>query len=302
MAYDSGNGFEYIASSASDTVDVYNGTKLISTIPVGVCPTGVAYDFTGANSAGTGGVIIVANSGSNTVSVINDSANSVIDTLNVGKDPTAVVADTTNDLSYVVNSGSNTVTMIDDIALTVNATINVGSDPIGAAWDSIDGLNGYIFVANNQGDSVSVIDESNKSVVATVNGIISPFGLAFVGDYSNNDEVYVSSSGTNSNAVYAINASSFQLMSKITVGYDPRGITTNQNSNFPLGYVANYANDSVTVINLNTNTINGTITGINSPLDVSFNASFNYAYVADYLDSTITIITVPSSGSGIQPG
>ena len=304
-----GNTFEYIANSASNTVSVYNGTSLVTTIPVGLCPTAIAWDY--PSNFPNNYLILVTNSGSGTVSVINDTSNTVMKNITVGKDPTAIVADIDNDYSYVVNSGSNTVSWIDDNTLTVNATIPVGSDPVGAAWDDLDGsLPGYIFIANNKGNSVSVIDESTNTVIANVTGVSSPYGLAYGGDVATpNDTLYVTSNGTSSNTVYAvaINATNsiptFQV-TNITVGYDPLGITvgTVGNSSLPMAYVADYENDSVTVINLNDNTINCTLTGIENPFSISFNDDYSYVYVTNYPGNTVTIISVPSSGSGVRPG
>ena len=43
-AYDSGNGYVYVANSYSNNVSVINGTKVVATVPVGNYPDGVAYD------------------------------------------------------------------------------------------------------------------------------------------------------------------------------------------------------------------------------------------------------------------
>ena len=81
---------------------------------VGTNPFGIAYDF-------GKGEIFVANTGSNTVSVISDTTNSVINTVNVGSQPFSVTYDSGKGKIYVTNSGSGTVSIISD---TTNSVIN----------------------------------------------------------------------------------------------------------------------------------------------------------------------------------
>ena len=63
-----------------------HAASVSSTIKVGASPTGVAYDS-------AKGEIFVANSGSNTVSIISDQTNAVIKTVTVGTSPTGVAYD-----------------------------------------------------------------------------------------------------------------------------------------------------------------------------------------------------------------
>jgi len=68
IAYDSSNGYIYVANFFSSTVSVINGATntVIATIPVGSMPAGVAYDP-------SNGYIYVTNYGSGTVSIISTS-------------------------------------------------------------------------------------------------------------------------------------------------------------------------------------------------------------------------------------
>src|SRR5208282_3838279 len=75
-----------------------------ATVPVGSDPTSVA-----VNPATN--QIYVANSGSNTVSVISP-ANAVMATVGVGLEPSSAAVNSTTGYIYVANYGSNTVSAI----------------------------------------------------------------------------------------------------------------------------------------------------------------------------------------------
>jgi YVTN family beta-propeller protein len=59
--------------------------------------------------------IYVANAGSNTVSVIDGTTNTVVATVTVGTTPFGVAVNPTTNRIYVTNSGSNTVSVIEDL-------------------------------------------------------------------------------------------------------------------------------------------------------------------------------------------
>ena len=67
------------------------------------------YDISVNPSANT---VYVANSGDNTVSVIDGKTNNVTDTIKVGKNPSAVSVNPSTDVAYVANRGDNTVSVI----------------------------------------------------------------------------------------------------------------------------------------------------------------------------------------------
>jgi YVTN family beta-propeller protein len=59
--------------------------------------------------------IYVANAGSNTVSVIDGTTNTVVATVTVGTTPFGVAANPVTNRIYVTNAGSNTVSVIEDL-------------------------------------------------------------------------------------------------------------------------------------------------------------------------------------------
>lgn len=107
----------------------------------------------------------VTNTGSNTISVIDTSTQTVVDTIVVGVAPAGIVATPDGASLYVANSGSGTVSVIETAAKSVVATIPVGVAP-GAIAISPDGSR--VYVANTGSDSVSVVDTASNTTVATV--------------------------------------------------------------------------------------------------------------------------------------
>jgi YVTN family beta-propeller protein/VCBS repeat-containing protein len=137
------------------TSATYN--QVISTIKVGTSPSAVA--------VGSDGKVYVANTGSNTVSVITFNANNTykISTVTVGTAPTALAVSPTTGQVYVANRGSNTVSVI-STSNKVIKTITVGSQPSGVAITP-DGKR--VYVVNTGGATVSVINTATNTLVDT---------------------------------------------------------------------------------------------------------------------------------------
>ena len=116
---------------------------------------GVAYD------SGKG-EIFVANQEGDTVSVISDSNNIVVATVNVGSSPHGEAYDSGRGEIFVTNSANDTISVISDSTNTVSETVNVGTyafrvevgiDPLGVTYDP---GKGEIFVANYASNMISV--------------------------------------------------------------------------------------------------------------------------------------------------
>jgi YVTN family beta-propeller protein len=97
-----------------------SGTGGMSAISVGSDPDGVAVDA-------MTDMIYVANSGSDTVSVIDGATGTVTATIPVGSEPAGVGVDPVTDMIYVANHNAPTVSVIDGATNTVTATLTVGT-------------------------------------------------------------------------------------------------------------------------------------------------------------------------------
>jgi autotransporter-associated beta strand protein/YVTN family beta-propeller protein len=153
--------------------------SVISSIPVGNSPTGVAVTPNGkyvyvanqTNHGSSSGQPIVG-----TVSVINTATNSVVSSIPVGFSPTGITVTPNGQYVYVANMNnqgvSGTVSVISTATNTVVSTIAVGAAPIGVSVTP-DGK--YVYVSNsNIGRSgplvgiVSVISTATNTVVGSI--------------------------------------------------------------------------------------------------------------------------------------
>jgi len=101
-------------------------TTIGAAIPVGMGPFGVAVNPTTHR-------VYVANSDSNSVSVIDGATNTVVGSpIAVGTTPIGVGVNSKTNRIYVGNYSSNTVSVIDGVTNTViSSSIQVGSRPFG---------------------------------------------------------------------------------------------------------------------------------------------------------------------------
>jgi DNA-binding beta-propeller fold protein YncE len=164
-----------------------------TTITVGSSPSAVAVDY-------ADGLVVVANSTSNTASVVSlvgGTKNTVIATIPVGANPTGVAVDDMmlpDHLAYVVNSGDNSISVI-DLSLAIPAKIKTvllnsfepSIIPAGTIPFSIGAnpLTHRAFVANQSTNVGTILDLANATGVAcpaapcpigTVTGGITPYG------------------------------------------------------------------------------------------------------------------------------
>ncbi|HVN17294.1 MAG TPA: FG-GAP-like repeat-containing protein [Dongiaceae bacterium] len=122
----------------------------------------------------------VANSGSNTVSVINTISNSVIATISVGTSPEGVAISPDNSTVYVANTIDGTVSVIETATNTVKTTVTLQGFPAQIAVTP----NGAFAYVTEPGASfefssfLEVIDTSTNAVVTSIAGVTEPFSVA----------------------------------------------------------------------------------------------------------------------------
>ena len=160
----------------------------------------------------------VANSESNTVTVLDLVYLRPDRTLSVGNTPIALAANPKRDEVYVVNSmpgqPAGSVSVIDTAKNSVVATIPVHRNP---SYISVDSTGQRAFVANTGSNTVSVLDLATRKVIDTVAtgekptmALISPDGRTLV----------VTNRGSGSISVYASNIP--PLAGAIGVGTTPK--------------------------------------------------------------------------------
>ena len=191
--------------------------------------------------------IYVANSASDTVSVIDADTNAVIATIPVGDRPTGVLA--VGAKVYVTNESSGTVSVIDVARNSVIATVPVGVRPAGL---DVDAYGREVWVANEGSNTVSVISVATNAVVETVPVGIAPHGIAFS---THGTQVYVTSQ---SDTVSVVDVYDRDLVASVPVGHTPAAIVAPYSAEGKV-YVANQSSRTVSVIDRASNTVVKTI-------------------------------------------
>src|SRR5437899_4864191 len=103
-------------------------------------------------------MVYVANSGSDTVSVINGLTNNVAISIPAGKNPIGISVNPSSHMVYVANSGSNTVSVIHPSVYGKVYDIKyvyLGHSPYGI---SVDPNSNTAYVTNSLSNTVSVIN------------------------------------------------------------------------------------------------------------------------------------------------
>jgi len=265
--------FVIVALSCLFFAQTANALSVVATVPVSFGPAAVTYDSGKAE-------IFVANFFDNTVSVIDDTTNTVTATIPVGSGPIGVTYDSGKAEIFVTNFFDNTVSVIDDTTNTVTATIPVGSSPRGIAYDS---GKAEIFVSNSADNTVSVIDDTTNTVTATIHVGSAPLGIAYD---SGKGEVFVANN--NDNTVSVIDDTTNTVTATIPAGSSPFGIAYDSNKGEM--FVANNNGNTVSVIDDTTNTVTATISVGSAPIGVGFDSAVNEMFVANNNDNTVSVI------------
>ena len=245
----------------------------------------------------------VANFGSNNVSVIDTSSNTVIATVMVGSQPQGIAVTPDGANVYVANCGGD-VWVIDTSTNKVATKFPAGACPTGVVITP-DGSHAYVTLTN--ANAVAVIDTSSNTVMTKIPVGKAPSGIAITPDGT---RVYVPNVGTGSSAVSVIDTSTNTVAATITLGnVGSVGVAVTPDGT--RAYVAN-AFGSVSVIDTASNSVADTITVANvadSPVGIAITPDGTRAYVVTYgfggmgptiaIDtSTNTIAAMVSVGTG----
>jgi YVTN family beta-propeller protein len=190
----------YVVNQLSGNVTVINTAdrSIATTIPnVGSSPSWI-------DVSADGSLVFVANSGTNTVTVIDAATDIAIKDVTVGTSPTPSPTflryDASHQRVYVTNSVENSVSII-DAADPTSATYltSVATVPVGTTPKSLTVLaNGTkVYIANFGSNSVSVIDGATNTVTATITlGTPTPVSPIFIDSSPDSAQVFVANQGT----------------------------------------------------------------------------------------------------------
>ncbi len=296
--------------------------SILTTIDVGNEPIGIGVNINTNR-------IYVANSGGNSVSIIDGETHKVIDTVGVGSSPAGVGVNHITNRIYVANSGASTVSVI---AFSINqllTEIEVDNIPVGVGVNT---RSNQIYVTNFANNTVSVINGVANQRLDTLQVGAFPMGIAvntatniiYVANIDDNtvtvinglagsvvgairvgrepisvaanivtDKIYVSNSVDNT--VSVINGANQSIVNAVKVGSFPQGIGVNPTTNRI--YVVNFNDDTVSVIDGTTDKVVNTFQVGEKPIGVGVNSSSNLIYISNNSSNSVTVIQDIETGT-----
>lgn len=215
-----------------------------------------------------------------TVSKINISTNTVVETIPVGSAPKGVGITPDGRKVYVTNFSDGTVSVVDSASNTVSTTIDLitGSNP-GPYAVACNPVSPWAYVPSCYSDSVFVINTVDDTVYASVNtgAGASPRGVAVSPDGT---KIYVTNYSNNN--VSVIDAATNTVSKTINVGTSPYDVCFSPDGT--KAYVTNRDNSPgiVSVINTATDEVISSIATVGDyPLGVTVSPDGSYVYVAN---------------------
>ena len=241
-------------------------------------------------------MIYVANTGSNTISVIQDDASNnflvflkrllliktnlhIVKSIPVGNQPKAIAIDPASNTNkiYVANTNSNSVSVIDGDSVK---SIPVGNQPNALA---INPTTNKIYVANTGSDNVSVIDGFTSKVIKSITVGKAPFAISID---EKTKKVYVVNRDSNTLSIIDGYGNTNNVLCTIPVGKAPIDIAVdniaiynNPENNRSYIYVANAGSETVSMIDGKTNNVIRTIPLEVSPRSISIDRQSDMLYI-----------------------
>ncbi len=288
LAYDSANGYVYVANGGSNNISVLSGTKVIASVPAYNSPWGLAYDA-------ADGYVYAANwgggSGTWVVTVVNGTRDVANMTYSTGGTmaPMGVTYDSTNGTVWVANDAGNGfgVTVLKGLKIVWNITIPSASSGI-----AFDPSHNYVYTSDRSSTgTVDVMDASGTFDSFSVGG----FAQAYWDTYDPyHHQVYVSEYGGND--LMVMNGT--KVTGNVTAATSPMGVAVDPVSG--LLFVTQYGQASVNVVN-GTQSV-GTIPVGTNPIDAVYDPANGFIYVANRGSNNVSIINTGGKASTTLSG
>jgi DNA-binding beta-propeller fold protein YncE len=312
-----GSGCNQVSVFSLNPASIFNQT--VKTIATGATPTGVAVlprlAYTG-QAAGTSGVAVVTNNGSNSVSILDlvnavpvaDASGKAL-TVNVGAAPSGVAIDQETNLVVVANTSSNTVSTIDLTPLTANpvgtltpGTVAVDQNPIAVAIDPDRGTNGrglavvtclQISGASSPSGALDGVDIGSTTPIRSASASTSfltstPTGIVF--DPSVSPALFYAVS-TQGNVITAFNPDTTQTQT-IKVGINPNAIAYNFQTSTIL--TVNSLSNTISIVDSQTFATKATLgIGATSKFAAAIQTFTNLAVIADQANNRVILFPLP---------
>jgi YVTN family beta-propeller protein len=253
----------FVANYSNDSIYVIDSTHTI----VGRISLGVGAEPTYLFDYPTAGLVVVSQTGLNSVAIIDRVYGTVIVVVPVGNRPMGITIDYNNNI-WVANFTDNTITVISSTDYSILSIISVGQGPIDITTDSA----GNIWVANSINNTVSVINPITFAVITSVSVGTNPWGLCSVGGY-----IYVSNSYSDN--ISKIDIGTNSVVSTIPTNTIPYSITSNSSTSF---YVA--CMDSSTIQHFVNDVLQQTIDVPKYPFGITIDSA-NNLWIPDFYEN-----------------
>ncbi len=265
----------------------------------------------GANAASItpdGSQAWVCNKDDNTVSIINLTTKSVLDTISVGSAPMDVCITPDGRQAWVTNFNDDTVSVIDVATRAVTVTIGLppGSGPEGIAITP-DGTQAWVCDAAANPGALSVINVAAPHAVTTFAISSSAIGPSSIAIRPDGTEAWVANATGNN--VTVISMGSHTVITNIAVGILPFGIAITPDGTET--WVTNFGSRTASVIDVSSRTVVDTITiaSTSGPGGIAFTPDGQGVWITNLGDNdaveidraTKTILNVVPCGASSGP-
>ncbi len=271
VALNSVTGSAYVVDTKKNMVAIIDGkTHTATSVQVGLEPVAIA-----VNSVTNR--IYVANHGSGTVSVIDGASGHLLASVVVGPLPYVVVVNSVTNRIYVSNIYSNQLTTLDGKTNQTTSMKAVSADAM-----VVDEERNRLYLMGYEGSKLAVLDGATGTLKQVPLGVPHQWGLAIQRTLGT---VYVTRIG-NADMV-ALDAKTGSTVATRTGSY-PCAVAINATTS--RAYVANYADDTVTVIDLKRHVPVATIKVGKQPQALAVDEERNTVYVANRHGDSVTVI------------
>jgi len=243
----------------------------------------------------------IPNFGSNSISVIDTSTNTVTATIATGPSPngitvtpdgTGIVFTNRGPLELVGVPSTGSIAVLDRATNIVTTTIADDSGPSGVAITP-DGKKAYVAQGYSVGEpgNLWVIDLTTGSVINKIK--VTDSNLDSVAITPDGRSVYVGNNNDEDNTVSTvtvISTATNAVTATIPVGQLAYAITFTPDGT--QGFVVNDLSGTVSVIDVSTATVSDTIAVGREPWSVQFTPDGKSAWVSNSLDNTVSVIDV----------
>ncbi|MBW1675110.1 MAG: YncE family protein [Deltaproteobacteria bacterium] len=276
----------YVTNTDSHCVTVIDREQdmVVASIAVGRAPVGIVARADGRR-------VYVANSGSDTISVIDTAINRVINTIsNFGNSPAELALSEVRQilLLYATNPDSDNVSVIDTVARTVIGTIPVGKRPCCIV---VDQDRRKIYVTNTASHTISVIDmyEDNyeRSVEKTVTVGLKPTGMLI-----HEDRLYVANSASNNIYVMEIPLQPpYRPTKTISVGQKPTRMLSGLQERI---YVSNANSNEISFVYPRMGLVDRNVMAGDLPSEMAIDQLRRKLYVINSMSEDVSVIDLPT--------